>query len=141
MHTLARLVYCSRLAGPPNAEALQSIQLSAARNNWRDEITGALILHQQRFIQVLEGARGDLSACFVRIARDTRHSGLTLLSFGPITTRDFDDWSMRLLPPAPSVASRISAFFEELDAAVDPQAGDRAVDILRSTLTRSVPLQ
>lgn len=140
MKTLVRLVYCSRMAGPASAEELQSIQPIASRNNWRDEITGALIVYNQRFIQVLEGARADVSSCFARIAKDARHSELTMLSFGRTLVRDFDDWTMRMLPLTPMIEERLSAFFEELDEGVHPDAADRAIGILKGAMLRSAPV-
>lgn len=137
MEALVRLVYCSQLVGSANVQALQSMQISAARNNLRDAITGALLVYQHRVVQVLEGPRGAVSACFIRIANDTLHANPTLLSCGPIVRRGFDDWTMRLLPLTPVIEKRLSTFFDELDAGVDVQAVDRAMSILDSAIARS----
>jgi hypothetical protein len=100
-----------------------------------------LLVYQQRVVQVLEGPRDAVSATFERIARDVRHANLTVLSLGRIQQRDFEDWTMRLLPLTPLVEKRLLAFFVALDEGNAPKAGDRALGILNSALARSTPMR
>jgi hypothetical protein len=77
MNTLIRLVFSSDVTGTLDASTLQQIAAASERNNWRDGITGVLLIGPRRFVQVLEGERADVSACFARIASDARNSRLS----------------------------------------------------------------
>lgn len=137
MQSLFRLIYCSRERQSATADSLQALQMIAARNNRRDNITGALLYYRRRFIQVLEGSRADVSACYMRIAADERHCELVLLGFHAISHREFPDWSMRLLPVTPMTKEHLASIFNDLDEGTDRDAADQAVGILKMALTRS----
>jgi hypothetical protein len=124
---LVRLIYTSRAVQALQATDLQRLVEAAGRNNWRDEITGALLFHHGRFIEVLEGARADVSACFLRIAKDARHRDCILLAVEDIPERAFGAWSMKLLPWSPRVAGDVESIF---DAAESGEA-ERIVDAVR----------
>mgnify|MGYP002784200897 CR=1 FL=1 len=113
---LVRLIYTSRAVQALQATDLQRLVEAAGRNNWRDEITGALLFHHGRFIEVLEGARADVSACFLRIAKDARHRDCVLLGLQDIPERAFGAWSMKLLPWSPSIAGDVESIFESADS-------------------------
>jgi hypothetical protein len=95
---LHRLVYYSRnrAAGAPDGMAItiDHILASARRNNVRVGVTGALMFNAGCFGQVLEGPKEAVMHTFERIQQDERHGDLSVLSFGPVTARAFDHWSM-----------------------------------------------
>ena len=92
---LSRLVYHSQRN---RSVALDTKQLigTAQRCNLRDSLTGMLHFDGQSFIQVLEGGRAELSATFLRIAQDPRHTNLILISCTEVRERLFPSWSMGL---------------------------------------------
>ena len=93
---LVRLMYASRASAPAEAEVLASILKKSKDNNARSGITGVLCFCANAgiFLQVLEGARGAVSALYNRIAQDARHHEVVLLSYGEISERSFSSWAM-----------------------------------------------
>ena len=74
------------------------------RNNRREGLTGLLLYHGGRFLQVLEGPQGGIERLLQTLSRDTRHDRLTLLSLAPASQRAFAAWSMAQAYITPSVA-------------------------------------
>jgi len=96
MH-LIRLTYASVARSGLGYEALTSILRSAATRNEELGITGILCYSGNAFLQALEGPRSEVSALYLRSARDERHSRCELLGATEIDERDFVDWSMKLV--------------------------------------------
>jgi len=91
---LYSLIYKSRCKGVANWDLVNSVLATSSRNNPKDEITGVLVATETHFLQVLEGEYEVLNATFERIARDTRHDTVQLISFGQMEERQFADWAM-----------------------------------------------
>jgi hypothetical protein len=91
---LIQLVYASRPFGFDEA-TLSAILMDARRANARDDITGALIVRHDLFLQLLEGPRDKVAAAYQRIRRDDRHVEVTRLVERPIEARMFPGWAMR----------------------------------------------
>lgn len=66
------------------------------RNNGRLNVSGLLHYDGDHFLQVIEGGRVEVSALYHRIARDTRHSNIIMLSCHDVQERMFPAWSMGL---------------------------------------------
>jgi len=77
--------------GESDVEAI--LQISRA-NNARDGITGLLVHDGVRFLQALEGDRGQVLAAYQRIRRDERHRAAVMLSERDVDVRQFGDWAM-----------------------------------------------
>ena len=88
------LIYKSRCNGLATWDVVNSILSSSERNNPADGITGVLVATETHFLQVLEGEFEAVNAAFERIARDTRHDTLQLISFTDIEERKFGNWAM-----------------------------------------------
>lgn len=92
---LFTLVYASSAApgfgSPRDLEALMAF--SRPRNHDRG-LSGILLHHQGRFMQVLEGTQTAVEDLFARITRDRRHTAVTRMLARPVTGRLFGDWSM-----------------------------------------------
>ena len=73
---------------------LADILRVARVNNAARGITGALLLYDGWFAQVLEGPESAVRAIFDRIADDKRHNGVELLDQGPVEKRVFERWAM-----------------------------------------------
>ncbi len=91
---LHRIVYLSSAVGRVEPAALADILDVSRRNNNADKITGALFFHDGNFIQVLEGSKDKVTACFDRIERDGRHSGCIVLESDGVDSRIFANWDM-----------------------------------------------
>ena len=106
------LVYRSHSAVAPAAEdaELSRILRAARAKNAGLGITGALMLYDGWFAQVLEGPQAAVSALFDRIKSDPRHTGVEVLQSRPADKRAFDRWAMALVgehgdPDIPLMAS------------------------------------
>lgn len=91
------LIYRSVPARAMDWKTLSAIIKQAQDKNRRDSITGLLLWLDQAFLQVLEGPRPQVSACFQRIANDPRHQQVELMTLHSVSTRLFPDWRMRAL--------------------------------------------
>ncbi|RBI69911.1 blue light sensor protein [Roseovarius sp. TE539] len=93
---LARLIYASTHDGLA-IEAVDRILQKSRANNERDGITGALIVGERSFMQLLEGDRSRVAACFMRIMQDDRHRDIRIILAGDVENRSFLEWSMHLI--------------------------------------------
>ena len=90
---LSRLIYAS-LRRPRSPSDLVDILDKSEARNAVDAITGALVLTPDYYVQLLEGERRVVNACYQRICRDPRHNHVGLILFELIDERMFPDWSM-----------------------------------------------
>jgi hypothetical protein len=95
---LWRLVYISQASHALSDAELADLLTVSRQRNQRDNITGALAYHEQRFLQVLEGNCHLVEAVFDRICRDTRNCQQITILRSPIPERAFDGWLMGWLP-------------------------------------------
>ena len=91
-----QLMYRSRdrLSAEERWDELADLFARARSNNERRNITGALLLSGQWFVQVLEGDAAVVRSLFATIQRDPRHDGVELLFEERTSTRAFAHWSM-----------------------------------------------
>lgn len=89
-----RLIYASRPFGFDSA-MLAGILLDSRRCNARDDITGALIVRADLYLQLLEGPTDAVQAAYARIRRDDRHTELRRLVTRQTDVRMFPGWAMR----------------------------------------------
>jgi hypothetical protein len=78
-----------------SAKAVNEIFAVSERNNRRDAITGALIVTDDYFVQLLEGGRLAVSQRMVRIARDHRHEDIEFIPTKAVLHRLFTGWTLR----------------------------------------------
>ena len=84
----------SRIPGADRPKELAAIFRAARSNNKASEITGALLITDHYFAQVLEGPQDAVEDLYRRISADTRHEKVTLLETGTAAQRVFPGWSM-----------------------------------------------
>ncbi len=89
-----QLVYESTAAEPFYSAELLALLEKSRRNNERTGITGMLLYHNGRFLQLLEGLQDHVLERFAVIAADPRHKWVSLVMSGPNAERDFPDWKM-----------------------------------------------
>ena len=96
-----RLIYRSRSLLPGGvggaAVGLTKILKVARTNNAAMNITGALVLYDDWFAQVLEGPEANVRSLFARIENDPRHQSISLREADPTPARLFSRWAMALV--------------------------------------------
>ena len=108
-----RLIYRSHSLlsdGGKDPAGLAEILKAARTNNADLGVTGALMLYDDWFAQVLEGPQTVVEALFARIKADPRHDGVRLNEAGPVGKRLFGKWAMAVVaehhePDMPLVAT------------------------------------
>lgn len=98
MNQLCRLIYRSKTSWDIlTNDLLRKLAADSASRNEEKEITGILLLSDESFLQVLEGAEDAVNALYCKIVQDELHSDVTLISYEQIANKSFDGWSMRVL--------------------------------------------
>lgn len=116
---LERVLYTSRARGNADSLMMQvDILATSQRNNARDDLTGALLIHDGRFLQVLEGAAQDLDRLMTRLAGDPRHDEVVVIERKPIPARGFSGWAMASVRVTPALEETLRA---TVDGAGAPQ--------------------
>ena len=106
-----RLIYRSHSKLADKDEAgLAEILRVARSNNASLGITGALMLYDDWFAQVLEGPQAAVENLYARIKKDSRHDAIRLNEAGPVAKRLFGKWAMAVVaehhePDMPLVAT------------------------------------
>jgi hypothetical protein len=136
---LRSLIYKSHCKGLANWDLVNSILASSSRNNPENDITGVLVATETHFLQILEGEFEALNATFERIARDTRHDTVQLISFTEIKERQFADWAMHgigLFDLNRELKSRLCSKFGEDNGNIRlPSTANEVMDLLNILLT------
>ncbi len=91
-----RLIYRSRnrIPEPDRRVALGELFSQARANNKQLQLTGALLLADDWFVQTLEGDEQVVRDLFARIGADRRHDGVEVLEAGAVPGRVFARWAM-----------------------------------------------
>jgi len=97
--------------------------LSAARDlNAEHDITGCLLFHNRRFLQLLEGEKEMVYRLFSLIESDPRHKNIEVIQTEEKAERLFNKWSMafydygNLALSAQIKLAQIDTFFEDSQA-------------------------
>ncbi len=131
MPTLERLVYESTATGSTQSLLnMATILGEAQRNNDRQDLTGALAAHRERFIQVLEGSPERLDALLRRLESDPRHKHLRIIDRAPVEHRMFAGWSMAHARLTPELENQL----DEVMMIAEP-SGDRLAELLKQATT------
>ena len=88
------LIYVSTTNYRWNEAELKILLDKARRFNKANEITGGLLLYQNKFIQILEGEKESIEKLYKKIILDSRHSNVLTLVNYEISARSYKDWSM-----------------------------------------------
>lgn len=96
-----RLVYFSNADLDLNLSAIEGMVEKSAHRNRPLRISGALLYNGLNFLQILEGPSQALTPLYLKIRRDSRHSGVVKLVHERISMRTYPDWGMKLVCGAP----------------------------------------
>jgi hypothetical protein len=94
-----QLIYTSQISPQFSYEDIGNIMISANYNNAQRNITGALCLFDQTFIQYLEGNCQNINSLFQVISKDKRHDEIQIRYYGQCTERLFEHWKMNQIEP------------------------------------------
>ena len=132
MATLERLVYHSVATGrTDNLLTLATLLGQAQHNNARDELTGALVAHDNRFVQVLEGPAPAIDSLLRRLSVDPRHRGMVILGREAAERRIFAAWNMASTRITPEVLN----LMDDLTADRSPSAEQAAMTLQAAVAT------
>jgi NADH dehydrogenase FAD-containing subunit/class 3 adenylate cyclase len=93
---LKRITYVSKLNVPLTEADIVAIGEQSSINNRKIDVTGVLISVHGYFFQILEGEQATVDKLVEKIARDSRHKELTILSAEyQCEDRYFSDWNMK----------------------------------------------
>lgn len=118
-----RLIYRSRDVSPaPDRGAALGELIGAARD--RHLMTGALLVADDVFVQVLEGEEDAVRSLYCRIELDPRHEAVTVLQTG-LSERAFPSWSTATLAddddgPGPATTPAQHAVLDLMRGAARP---------------------
>jgi hypothetical protein len=142
-----RLLYRShsRIEPAERTAQLGAIFTSARRHNRELDITGALMITDDAFVQVLEGEEAPVRELYDRISDDPRHDQVSLLEDGVVESRTFGRWAMakvatdggpdiRLL----SNAARGEIVAAPKDPSINPQQ-EKLLEVMRDALVLQTP--
>ncbi|MEO6699878.1 MAG: BLUF domain-containing protein, partial [Jatrophihabitantaceae bacterium] len=95
-HPYFRLTYRSRdlIPAPDRKEVLGELFSEARSRNKQQQISGALLISDDCFVQTIEGEQAAVQALYERIRNDLRHDSVVLLAAGPVDELVFSRWSM-----------------------------------------------
>lgn len=89
-----QLIFCSRPSFDFSREDLLNIMVSAQEKNNHEQLSGLLIFHRHKFIQLIEGSDNKVDGLFAKIQRDPRHTGIKTLFYQSSPTRVLPTWVM-----------------------------------------------
>ncbi|MDX2475782.1 MAG: BLUF domain-containing protein [Gammaproteobacteria bacterium] len=89
-----RLIYRSRSKTEITWDMVQQVMHTSEVHNEKAQVSGVLLATNTHFLQVLEGPYETVNETFMRIACDTRHDEMKLVSFNIIDARIFQAWGM-----------------------------------------------
>ncbi|MEO1043390.1 MAG: BLUF domain-containing protein [Pseudomonadota bacterium] len=91
---MRRLIYISTACRQPDQALLDKILVGSRAVNTTIGVTGMLIAHSHKFLQVLEGDQASIDQVMKRVRSSQKHSGIITLVDIETNTRLFPDWSM-----------------------------------------------
>ena len=94
---MRRIIYLSHPSPEMTLEKAEAIVEKSRRKNSACGLTGALVLENGTFLQILEGPELALEERWSAIQRDRRHHGLMMIYDGSVNTRSYPDQPMALL--------------------------------------------
>ena len=110
------IAYVSAATSAMTDDEIAGILTQSRANNSRDGLTGALLFHRGRYIQILEGPREQVLSRFAIIAADPRHRSVQKVSEKIIGQRQFPEWTMGFRPLSDGALKQLDGFDDFFDA-------------------------
>ena len=84
-----RFIYTSTVVAPLSAQQLADIAGACHRNNRRAGLSGLLVMHQGKFLHILEGEENRIRMVCERIQHDPCHQNFNVIEMAEIDERAF----------------------------------------------------
>jgi len=110
------IAYVSAAVEAMDDDGVAAILVKSRANNRRLGLTGALLYHGGRFIQILEGPEEQVRERYEIIAADPRHRSVQIVKETAITVRQFPEWTMGFRPLADSSIKNFAGFYDFFDS-------------------------
>lgn len=94
---ILRLTYVSRHNANNKKIEVTRILAQAQRNNQQNDVTGALVISDDYFLQSIEGERAVINELLSKLFKDDRHSSLQVIECREVEQRRWGKWSMKHL--------------------------------------------
>ena len=104
------IAYVSVATAPMLDTDIALLLAQARANNERDGLTGALLFHGGRFIQIFEGEDDIVRRRYAEIASDPRHRSVQKMREKQIGARQFPQWTMGFRPLSDDSARQLTGF-------------------------------
>ena len=98
---LIQSLYTSAAIQPMPKSKLYKILVDSRVSNRLADVTGLLVYVDGKFLQVLEGEQGVVSALLEKISKDRRHKDVKVVYKTVIVRRTFNAWQMAYVSPSP----------------------------------------
>lgn len=89
-----RFIYTSTAVAPLSAQQLADIAGACHRNNRRAGLSGLLVMHQGKFLHILEGEESRIRKVCERIQHDPRHRNFKVIEMAEIDERAFNRFTV-----------------------------------------------
>lgn len=93
-----QLIYMSAATSLLTDKELDYLLRQSRTNNAQAAITGLLLYHEGRFMQLIEGPEEAVEALYKRIEQDPRHTDTAKLADKEVDVRSFPEWAMAFRP-------------------------------------------
>ncbi|MBO3271794.1 MULTISPECIES: BLUF domain-containing protein [Hymenobacter] len=134
------LIYMSTAVQPLSDAELGALLNQARLRNEQDNITGALVYGDGRFMQIVEGDKAALDDLYTRLLSDKRHVGLVKLADKEVAERSFTDWSMAFRPVSDEEFLTMAGYVQPIQLNLQP-LNLSAADSLLLHMMRSFIMQ
>ena len=104
------IVYSSQVVGELSEGLLREMLVKFREKNHRADITGILLYCSGQVLQVLEGERAAVAQLYGLIERDQRHCAVVKLADGPVSRREFPEWSMAFAVASPEAFASLAGY-------------------------------
>ena len=88
------LLYSSTAKKDLKEEDISNILETAREFNLKNNLSGCLVFHNNKFIQILEGDEVKVKELYAKIEKDKRHINVILIHKGLKAERLFKNWTM-----------------------------------------------
>lgn len=87
-----RLTYSSRTDRDLTPQDIADVLVQSYPNYSRNGVSGLMLYHDQRMLQVLEGAKANVEACFHQVRQDARNKAVSVRLATPAQSPLFTRW-------------------------------------------------
>ena len=109
------LIYYSTASPDLSTNDILNILENSRDFNSKNEITGCLLYHNNKFVQLIEGEEEAVKKLYAKIESDKRHSNLIIVIQDNIAGRSFKNWSMAYYKPTNAAAENVSELLFKLN--------------------------